>query len=713
MPTKYSVEDAPAQSKYTVEDSSDSSAPSPGMLEPHPESGPIGNFFRGAGAGIYNIIAHPLNTLAAMGQPIVASGMAPGEMYPTSMPYNRTGQEAQDQAQREAQAGQTQAAQFMKENPAFATGEIVGPMVATHALLKGGGKILGTGRNILRGTLRNATNTLPADVAEIVKETSAANAAKTERVGDINARRAEVDQARADAVKAANDKAAADTANANAKATQEHAAKTQTVNDANAAAQAEFNARQAKVDELTKAAQDQTTRRGQLARQVQEQSARLVNRIQTLAKSAKGRVDALYDTVRLGTKGATVEPSELADAVQKAEGKIQGSSENIKVFRDILSKQPDEEEPAFIETPSEGKVPKGHALYDVLLSMSKEGAEQPPPMGFRDLQGYYSELGDKLASGNLPGDVYQALKSLQSDVGGMMQRMANEAGVGSRLKSAQALYHDYMQTFKENTGPSKSGSPIAQSLLAKDPAYAIKPLSADETAARVRNDLARFDTGADVAGGAAKLYDNFRQSLRDFDSTSKPIKVPPAPKPAKLTEAPAPPEPQQPKVKPVPEPRKPLVAKTTEFTPEQLEAKKAENIREAAEKITKSKSWVVNSLAAYDMIRSGLQGNWGHVGLDIMVRALYSAGKQGIAMALDDPRVVAKLSRLTPEDYADIQKLPPEQRTAFAHSIQPIVEEAARRGIRISPVLAGLIGKGSIQSSLPPSHQLAQSQPAQ
>lgn len=746
MPTKYSVEDAPIPSKYTIGDVSSGDSTTPpqeGFLESLGHTFGIGK--EEAEANKQAFQQHPiLSSLKTLvGGPALQAGQGLFDEFMRS-----TGEAGQ--AVDAARSGNPYAAEEhgMYAVPFVGGGiqrgvEQLGPNESINPAEMG--TALGTAiqaapavadiarpitrpiestitalprklQSGLRSTIRNVTNTTPSDVAGIVRKTSGQNVLKTERVADINARRAETDQARITAAKAANDKAIADAADANAKAAQEHAAKTQSVADANATKQADFNAAQAKVDELTKAAQDQTTKRGQLARQVQEQSARLVNRIQTIGKNAKGRVDSLYGKVREATKGQTVEPSELADAVQKAEGKIQGSSENIKVFRDILSKQPEEENPEFIETPSEGKVPRGHALYDVLLQMSKEGAEQPPPMGFSDLQGYYSELGEKLASGNLPGDVYQAIKSLQGDIGGLMQRMASAAGVGAQLKSAQGLHHDYMQTFKENTGPSKSGSPIAQSLLAKDPTYAIKPLSAEETAARVRNDLARFDPSQAGVGGAAQLYDNFRQSLRDFDKTSEPVKVPAPPKPVKLKPAPEVPEPVQPNLKPIPLTRPPLQAKIKELTPQSIEAQKASNIAEAAEKIRKSKSWVVNSLAAYDMIRSGLQGNWGHVGLDIMVRALYSAGKQGIAMALDDPRVVQKLSRLTPEDVAAINKLPPEQRTAFAQSIQPIAEEAAKRGIRISPVLAGLAGltgTSAARSVLPPSHPLAQSQPAQ
>lgn len=628
MPTKYSVEDAPAQSKYTVEDSAPS-ASSPGFLDPHKDEGVVSNFLRGAGSGIYNTITHPLDTLSAMGQSFAATGMAPGGMYPTTAATGRPQDtQANQQVQQNAQQGQTETAQFMKENPAYAAGNVVGPMVATHALLKGGGRILGAGQDALRSTIRNATNTTPSDVAGIVADQSEKNVPLTQKA-------------------------------------------------------AEFQRKQQAAIDAQKAEQARQATQAQAKRTYQEQGARLVNRVQDVAKNVKAKVDALYDDLRQKTAGATAEPEDVGKAVQNAENKIKGSSENLKIFRDILSKNPDTAAPESIEYQG-AQIPKGHALYDVLLEMGKEGSEKTP-ISFGDLQGYYSELGDKLAAGNLPGDVYQALKSLQGDIGGMMDKIAAEKGVGSQLKTARNLYRDYMQTFRENTGPSGSASPIAKSLLAKDPAFALKPLEAEETASRVRNDLARHDPSQNGVGGAAQLFDNFRQAARGLEESSKPVKVPNTPKPP--AEMP------------------------TQFTPESLAGQKAAQLADAAQKIKKSRSWVVNGLLAADMIRSGLMGHFGNLGVDVLVRVLYSAGKQGIVMALEDPKVVQKLSKLTPEDIAAINKLPPEQRTAFAHSIVPIAEEAAKRGIKINPMLTGLAGLGSVQNSLPVSHPLAQTQP--
>jgi hypothetical protein len=417
----------------------------------------------------------------------------------------------------------------------------------------------------------------------------------------------------------------------------------------------------------------------------------------------------------------------LAEAVKKAESKITGSTENLKIFRDMLSKEP-EADPDVIEYQGQ-QIPKTttmkyrgeevtqpNKLYEALLA---QGEGTGTPITFRDLQGYYSELGEKLSGGNLPADVYLALKGLQEDIGKQMDSLAKARNVGATLSQAKAMYKDYMESFRNATGPNHSGSPIANALDAKDTAYATKPLTAMETAQRVRNMLARFDIPTDPAGGAAKLYDNYLGALREFDKTGEPIKVPAAPKPPKIKPEPEAPEPQQPKVKPVPEPRRPLVAKTTQLTQESLEGVKAQRILDEAEKIKKSKSWLVSSIVAFDIIRSGLMGNWQHVGLDVAARVLYSVGKRGIAEALADPRVVSRLSKLTPEDYAAIGRLSPERRTAFAHSMVPVVQEAERRGIRLSPVIVGmatsaLAGReGAMPAELPPNHSLAQTQPQQ
>lgn len=661
--------------------------------------------------------------------------------------------------------------------------------VAGNAALALAPKVVGkAGRLGLKAgesMVRNVTETTPRDVAGVVKETSAENEVKTKKAADQTAEHVKqveeqnrkarekaeednrknvgdyVDKRREAAHKTegaelqadydnrmATEKAKQDhvaavaeveakNADATAKAAREHAEKVQTVEASNAAKQAEYDAAQAKRTEVLEAVKEQTTKRGQLARQFNQRATRMVERLKTVRDNWKdstalqnskgykptGKLDVMYDRVRRATQGASVPRSTLADAVLDAEDHIKGSDENIKVFRDILTKAIEDDAPEFIT--KGGKVKAGHSLAEVVRNVDREGMEAAQPADFSELQGYYTEIGEKLAPGNLPPDVYRAMRSLQNNIGKMMQKMATENKVGSLFRQAQAGYRDYMQTFRESTGPNHSGSPISQALDAADPGYAIKPLMSPETAARVRTTLARFDPDRAGVGGAAKLYDNFLQTARDFDATGTKIKVPKEPKTPVLKATPKykeptltePPKPNEPTVK-LPErtgPPKvpdevqpkltahkpPVQPETVTQTPESLTAAKAENVTKAAEAMRHSKSPLVSAVAGYGTIKALLVRNLATAGLDITARLLYGAAKPAIANILERPKVVAELSKFTEKDAAAIAKLPARQRAAFADTMGKVASEAEKKGVTVSPALVGAIAAAGQQDDDP------------
>lgn len=122
-----------------------------------------GDVFRGAVAGVKNMFMHPLDTVAAMGQPFVASGMAPGGMYPTAGPGRAGDMQASAEAQQQAEEGQRGAAKFIGENPAYALGGVAGPAIVTAGVAEAAPRIA----------------PMVADVA--------GNASRTMLAGDVNA----------------------------------------------------------------------------------------------------------------------------------------------------------------------------------------------------------------------------------------------------------------------------------------------------------------------------------------------------------------------------------------------------------------------------------------------------------------------------------------------------------------------------------------------
>lgn len=551
-------------------------------------------------------------------------------------------------------------AEQIRTNPAYLTGTIAGQMVVGEAAGDAAGKGLKKGLEIFPKIVRSGTEVLtkttPRDTGKFVEETGksnadniskadAKNASNKERADDINAQRSEI-----------------------------HARRLQTVEAANAAKQAEFEAAKTQAEEINRAAAADETTRGQLARQVKAQAARLVERVRAVKDATKEKIDTAYGKIREAT-GEKVDPDtgqvtrpavtipreNLASAVGKAEKLIKGSDENLKMFRDILSKA------------EEGKA--GESMEDT----------SAPPADFTQLQGYYSEIGDKLSGGNLPPDVYRAMRSLQEDVGGMMQKMAKERGVGAQLRSTQQLFRDYMQTFRESAGPNHSGSPIAQALDASDPAYAIKPLTAAETAARVRNMLSKFDPSVNGQGGAGKLFDNFRDTVREFDGTGqvKPAAPPTAPV---LKPTPEPPKVIQPKL---------IQPEITKLGPEELRAQRAgrygdiaENLRERAVSRGLKTSLYSLPTSIATLFLGHPIGALGETasGIGVFVTS------QMAARILERPAVVEWLSRPSPADIAQLEKLPASQRLAAAETMKPIVEQAKSKGITVAPSIAKFVG---------------------
>jgi hypothetical protein len=339
---------------------------------------------------------------------------------------------------------------------------------------------------------------------------------------------------------------------------------------------------------------------------------------------------------------STVPSSDLASAVKSAESKIQGSSENLKVFRDILSKHP-ETEPDTIEYQG-AQIPKGHPLYDVL----QEQGPAVPPATFSDLQGYYSELGEKLSTGNLPGDVYQAMKTLHSSIGDLMQGMAEKAGVGKQLTGARAFYRDYLNTFRDSKSPIRKALNDAEDKASRH--FAGKDKSGIEALARHNPELAR------------KI-----NTTRGYAEEAKGIGKGPAPKPT-------------PTLSPKPTPKT--------LGPEDVRAAKAESVLNRVDKLRNSSGHFASTLVVLDAIRNAIHGNIGGIATDVGARIAYGAGKQGIASLLEHPSVVRALSQVTDRDIAQI---PPEMRSQLG----PVVQAARAKGIRVSPALIAAVGAGA------------------
>ena len=403
-------------------------------------------------------------------------------------------------------------------------------------------------------------------------------------------------------------------------------------------------------------AEEAQSRKSALNTGIDKMSTELGTQIGELDKQVRAQANEKYAAVREKVGDATVPHEGLVQAVKNAEGKLKGSAESIKVFQDIMGRAGDD------VVMSGGKpFGPGTTLYESVKASPEGIPNAAKPVSFSDLQGYYSELGDKLSSGNLPGDVYQAMKSLREDIGGKMQQMADSRGAGAELGQAQKFYHEYMDTFRENAGPSGSGSPVAQARLAKDPAYVRKPFTGDSGNRGVEM-LAKYSPELAKKARAITKYQTEADTI--------PNRAP------KAKESPAmPPKPEAPTVD---------VNKTA---------------REAIAQ--RAKNWGSFNARDIGILSSGYIGGFlehlyhgGGVEFPVAVTA-YEGGKYAASRALQNPRVIEWLVRTPPEEAAALAKIPGADKIKIVDGLTQVAVQSGKP-VTLSPAARQLLGPANV-----------------
>jgi len=396
--------------------------------------------------------------------------------------------------------------------------------------------------------------------------------------------------------------------------------------------------------------------------------------IKALDKSVRGEANGKYATVRAKIGDASAQPEVMADYVRKASAKLKGSEENIKVFRDILRRVPEGEQ---YVVSGGSKFGPGSAPFEAVLK--SEGPNSPAieggsadagPMPFGDLQGYYTELGEEMAKGTLPGDVYQAIKSLRDDIGKEMHTIAKSNGADKDLKEAQSFYHDYMDTFHEPAGPSGSGSPVAQALRAKDPAQFAKPFSGDAGNRGIES-LARYSPEL------AEKTNNLRRIGREIDSIGAPTKP-----------------------KAIPE--KPEQAKAPVVD---VQAEKTKQIEKMAKQWGTFNARDIGILSSSIIARPLLRLLGGGAGFGEAIAgaaASYEGGKLAASKVLEKPAIIKFLSQPTAADMRVIEKIPGADRVKIINGFTDAAVESGHSGrkVKLSPAISRFLGVANVAKIL-------------
>jgi hypothetical protein len=487
----------------------------------------------------------------------------------------------------------------------------------------------------------------------------------------------------------------------------------------NAEAQREYNRKIGQTVQQNRTATAAETAKAEQSAQLQVGGSKLIYGLSQLDKALRDRAGTMFDAVR-DKVGAVSRPgADLGTRARAALTKISGSSTVPKPFSDILAKYP-ESDPEFIEDPTKGinslgKVGKDSPYYE-LLKQRFGGGAAAPPVTFADLQGYYTETGAELAKGTLPGDVYQATKQLHNDIGDMMQEMANSAGAGKQFWDSRVFYRSYMDTFHEPTGPSSSGSPVAQALQAKDPLVAVDKFAGDSGDRGVA-DLRRFsDSLANLAQDVrqraqAKVTVPARKSVVDIPvPKSKPVPTAssiPAPTKSPPVELDRPPQRGPVPLPPVlpPEPNPELIPRQT-ISEADLRRANEDSVRQHGSRVvgrllTTSLAWPL-----WHMLSDITRGRAVSPG---SLAALPAAGATGMAIEeiLAHPDVNEFLTR---PSRAQLAQIPLELRGRMPE----IVAVAKSRGMQVSPLLVAYAAAmqrnktGQAQQQAPPAQGVQQ-----
>jgi hypothetical protein len=456
---------------------------------------------------------------------------------------------------------------------------------------------------------------------------------------------------------------------------------------ANTEAQRAHNQKIGETVQNNKAATEAEQAKSAQNAKLQAGGSQLIYGLRQLDGALRDRAATMYDAIREKVGGQTLPGTDLGQAARAAMAKISGTSVTPTVFRDILGKYP-EAEPEFIEYQG-AQIPKTNRLYDVLKQQGMNTGV--PPVTFKDLQGYHSELGAELSKGTLPGDVYTATRDLQESVTDMMQDMAKKAGANNDLITARKFYREYMDTFHEPTGPSASGSPVAQALLAKDPLVAVDKFAGDSGDRGIAFLRRYSDSLANLAQDARRTAQTkITVPARGTTTGTLPKTVPvpgganlplppiqesaPVPRAAKLPLPPVLPDPE-----PVPY-RAPKLTPTKTISPEDIQrANEAAFHSQAQGVISRLTRWAA-IWPAFRMLSE--LSRTGETSLRPLA-ALPAAGAAGMEVEalLEHPGVREFFTRPT---RAQLAAIPPELRGQMPE----IVEAARSRGVHISPLIA-------------------------
>ena len=493
-----------------------------------------------------------------------------------------------------------------------------------------------------------------------------------------------------------------------------HAKLTAKVERANAQKLKEHAEETKRVEEVNKAEAEKVGKRAELAQKIKGDSSTLGGQLKSFYQKAKKYGKELYAPVDEATEGKSVPSTDVAALVTHAEDNIlRGSEENIKQFNDILKRT--ESEPELKEDEADSR---GYSY--------REKLEAGEPLTFRDLQGYYEELGKKIygpGSAELLSDVKNAMRFVRDGIGKLKTQMAREAGVGDELVAADKFHSQLQGTFNDmspvqrarNIG-QRAGSPVARAIRAVDPQYIRDPFLNPAYGDRALGLLKAYENDPVLGRDAKALVSTVEGIQKDFKEMGE------LPKKAKVEEAPAAPALKElPEKKELPEPPRPPAppeakpfekpvfnppekvvppdvpdyekepeAYSTEQLAQHLKELKRGKVRTQSEKFKTANKWdmVAFGYGLYDAVESLMQGKF-----PLPKAWAYILGHWGAGKLMEVPKINAWLTDITPADIAVLEKTYAGNPLGKAQAQAAMTEVLSKSGQKLKPSTITTLGK--------------------
>ena len=398
---------------------------------------------------------------------------------------------------------------------------------------------------------------------------------------------------------------------------------------------------------------ENVAQRGGLAKTVDTKSQELGKHLEKVEASVGKEANKKFDAVRAKIGNPETEPTGLIESVRNAETNIlQGIPENIKEFRTILSMEAPE------NLTTEAAI-REH--YDP--TFEPEGGE---PLTWDKLQSLKSRIDARLRKGRgMNGDLKRALFQTRDSIVGEMGKMAEANGAKAEWAEARNFWRQYKEDFHEPTGPSGSGSPIAQALDAVDPKNIRQPFLRTQSAIGNRGTeiLRKYPQhGGREAAALADEVVGHHQVLQDTPNKPKGFS-----------------------------PEKPPAAPVVDAT---KVARDAIALR--------ARNW--GSFNARDigiLSASAIGGVLEHIlsgrgGYELPIASVtYEGGKYAASRLLNKPGVVEWLSRTPQAEIDALNKIPGADRVRIAAGITDAAVKSGRP-VRLSPAARSFLGPANV-----------------